>query len=357
MSDVLTAQSQDDRKVNIYDISRESGVSIATVSRVMNNSGYVSDKTRKKVMDVIQRNGYSPNAFARGMSKSTMSIVGILCSDSRDPYQAECIYWLQKDLAQAGYTAMLCCTGEDLKTLEGDVSLLLSRSVDALICIGSGFAGGKEKNWEALVQAAAKVPVILLNGEMEKKNIYSIVCDDEKGMQELTSLVLKTGGVSPLFLAGSPSPSSQDKLRGFRQCMKDHGFDDKEIRVTAIEADLDKMSDELKKIYEEKPFDAILCCDDQTALGALKFTEQNHLKVPEQVQITGYNGSLLSRLSSLQITTYDNRLSYLCSQAVFALQAVLSKQSYPRQSLYTGQLIPGETTRQTPTERKSGFGH
>lgn len=347
MPDVLAEQNQDDsRKVNIYDISRECGVSIATVSRVMNNSGYVSDKTRKKVLDAIERNGYSPNAFARGMSRSTMSIVGILCSDSRDPYQAECIYWLQKDLAQAGYTAMLCCTGEDLKTLEGDVNLLLSRSVDALICIGSGFAGGSEKNWQALVKAADKVPVILLNGELEQKNIYSIVCDDEKGMSELTSLVLETGSTSPLFLTGSPSPSSQDKLRGFRKCMKEHDFHDKDIRVVELKTSLDRIGDQLKEIYCERPFDAILCCDDQTALGALKFTEQNHLKVPEQVQITGYNGSLLSRLSSLQITTYDNRLSYLCSQALLALQAVLSKKSYPRQSLYTGQVIPGETTGQ-----------
>lgn len=347
MPDVLTEQSpEDSRKVNIYDISRESGVSIATVSRVMNNSGYVSDKTRKKVLDAIERNGYSPNAFARGMSRSTMSIVGILCSDSRDPYQAECIYWLQKDLAAAGYTAMLCCTGEDLKTLEGDVSLLLSRSVDALICIGSGFAGGSEKNWEALVRAADKVPVILLNGELEQKNIYCIVCDDEKGMEELTTLVLETGSKSPLFLTGAPSPSSQDKIRGFQKCMKEHGYSSEKIRVIPLETTLDTMGDQLKRIYEKHPFDAILCCDDQTALGALKFTEQAGLKVPEQIQITGYNGSLLSRLSSLQITTYDNRLPYLCSQALLALQAVMKRQSFPRQSLYTGQVIPGQTTRQ-----------
>ncbi len=64
--------------MNIYDISKQSGVSIATVSRVLNNSGYVSEKTRAKVLKVIEQNNYSPNAFARGMANSTMSTIGIL---------------------------------------------------------------------------------------------------------------------------------------------------------------------------------------------------------------------------------------------------------------------------------------
>ena len=94
--------------MNIYDISKQSGVSIATVSRVINNSGYVAEKTRKKVMDVIEANSYMPNVFAKGMSTSSMKTIGILTTNIRDLYQAQCVFYLEQELKKYGYTAMLC---------------------------------------------------------------------------------------------------------------------------------------------------------------------------------------------------------------------------------------------------------
>ena len=83
--------------MNIYDISRLAGVSIATVSRVLNGSDKVSDATRQKVLDIMERNGYTPNAFARGLGLNTMRTVGILCADSSDIYLAKVIYLLERE--------------------------------------------------------------------------------------------------------------------------------------------------------------------------------------------------------------------------------------------------------------------
>ena len=75
--------------LTIYDISEKAGVSIATVSRVLNNSNNVSEKTRQKVLDVMEANGYTPNVFARGLGLDTMKTIGILCADSSDLYLAK----------------------------------------------------------------------------------------------------------------------------------------------------------------------------------------------------------------------------------------------------------------------------
>lgn len=145
--------------MNIFDIAKETGFSIATVSRAINNSGYVSEKTRAKIMKVIEENNYSVNAFARGMATSSMSQVGIVSTDSRDIYQAESIYYLQNELKAKGYTSLLTCSGIDLKDKQQAISLLLSRNVDAIFLIGSQFIEPKARDNEYLKDAAKKVPV------------------------------------------------------------------------------------------------------------------------------------------------------------------------------------------------------
>ncbi|MGB4661634.1 MAG: LacI family DNA-binding transcriptional regulator, partial [Mobilitalea sp.] len=89
--------------MNIYDISKKAGVSIATVSRVMNGNSYVSENTKNKVLAVIEECGYTPNAFARGLGLNTMKTVGIMCADSSDPYVASAIFFLEQELRQNNY--------------------------------------------------------------------------------------------------------------------------------------------------------------------------------------------------------------------------------------------------------------
>ncbi|MEG0215095.1 MAG: LacI family DNA-binding transcriptional regulator, partial [Hungatella sp.] len=89
--------------MNIYDVSEQARVSIATVSRVLNGNPNVSDKTRTRVLDVMKELGYTPNIFARGLGLNTMKTIGIMCSDSSDPYLANAIYYLERELRVNGY--------------------------------------------------------------------------------------------------------------------------------------------------------------------------------------------------------------------------------------------------------------
>jgi LacI family transcriptional regulator/LacI family asc operon transcriptional repressor len=102
--------------MNIYDISKKAGVSIATVSRVMNGSANVSEKTRQKILDIIREEDYTPNPFARGLGLNTMKTVGFLCADSSDQFFSRAIYYLERALRANNYDAILSCTGADLET-------------------------------------------------------------------------------------------------------------------------------------------------------------------------------------------------------------------------------------------------
>ena len=110
--------------MTIYDISEKAGVSIATVSRVLNGSSRVSEKTRRKVMDAMEKYGYTPNAFARGLGLNTMKTIGILCADSSDLYLAKAVYYIEQKLRANGYDSILCCTGYELEAKAASMSYL-----------------------------------------------------------------------------------------------------------------------------------------------------------------------------------------------------------------------------------------
>ena len=162
--------------MNIYDISRRAGVSIATVSRVLNNSPHVSDNTRKKVMAVIEGTGYVPNAFARGLGLNTMKTIGLLCPDASDPYLSQALNNLERSFRQKGYDCLLSCTDKELHARQKGVDLLKSRHVDGIVLMGSSFIEESMEDNDYIRDAAKSTPVVLLNGSLPCENVYGVLC-------------------------------------------------------------------------------------------------------------------------------------------------------------------------------------
>ena len=127
--------------MNIYDIAKLAGVSIATVSRVVNDSPKVSEKTKEKVRAVMAANDYIPNVFARGMSLNSMKTVGIICPSVSDHYMASAVAYLEKNLRNYGYDCILYCSGYEQEDKEISVQMILQKRIDALLLVGSCYAG------------------------------------------------------------------------------------------------------------------------------------------------------------------------------------------------------------------------
>ena len=127
--------------MNIYDIAKLANVSIATVSRVVNNSPKVSLKTKEKVLAVMKENEYTPNAFARGLGLGSMKTVGIICPNIDDIYMAKAVSYLEQNLHAHGYDCILGCSGHTREAKENYVKLLLSKRIDALVMVGSTYGG------------------------------------------------------------------------------------------------------------------------------------------------------------------------------------------------------------------------
>ena len=131
--------------MNIYDIAELSGVSIATVSRVVNDSPKVSEKTKMKVRAVMEANNYTPNVFARGLGLNSMKTVGIVCPDVSDDYMAGSVAYLEKRLRSYGYDCILYCSGYEYEDKAAAVHLILQKRIDALFLYDSNSYSTMEK--------------------------------------------------------------------------------------------------------------------------------------------------------------------------------------------------------------------
>ena len=125
--------------MNIYDIAKEAGVSISTVSRVMNHKGNVNPETRKKVEEILEKNNYTPSAIARGMVSKSMKTVSVLTVDIRVPHYARTAYTIEREFSRRGYEVSLCNTGGELEETIKYLRTAREKKTDGIVLVGSVF--------------------------------------------------------------------------------------------------------------------------------------------------------------------------------------------------------------------------
>jgi len=334
--------------MNIYDVSKKAGVSIATVSRVINGNPNVSEKTKQKVMKVIEECGYTPNAFARGLGLNSMNTVGIMCADSSDPFLATAISFLERNLRRYNYDALLCCTGYEVDIREKYINLLLSKRTDAIILVGSNFIEAVDEKNQYIREAAKKVPIIIVNGALDGDNIFSALCDDSKAVYEAVKLLQNSGCSKILYLYNSKSYSGMKKLSGYLTAM---GIDsktnpDRLDYVQFFNGDITEVRDHLTYLRNNGlEFDAIVTADDNLAIGALKYAKANSISVPDQLSIIGYNNSFIAECSDPELTSIDNKLEALCNNCITTLMNFFNGQEVPLKTVFSAEIVKRGTTR------------
>ena len=331
--------------MNIYDVSKKAEVSIATVSRVLNGNQNVSEKTRAHVLEVMEELGYKPNIFARGLGLNTMQTIGIMCTDSSDLYLANAIYYLERDLRANGYDSVLCCTGYELETKQKYFDLLCSKRVDAIILAGSKFIEMKAKDNAYILDGAEKLPIMLVNGFLEGKNIYSTVCDDRAAMHKAASHLIRSGRKRILYLYTSVSYSGNNKLQGYKDALLGVGFIPDPAYIRQCPRDILAAKELLLLLWQEGlKFDAVLTSSDALAAGAVKFALEAKLKIPQEISIIGYNNSILSHCTTPELTSVDSKVEALCTTTVNTLMGVFSGGNVPSRTTLAADLIKRETT-------------
>ncbi len=333
--------------MNIYDIAELAGVSIATVSRVVNDSPKVSEKTKEKVRKIMEKHHYTPNVFARGLGLNSMKTVGIICPDVSDAYMANAVAHLEKSLRCYGYDCILYCSGYAYEDKVEAVRLILQKRIDALILVGSNYAGdGGDQATEYFRSAAREIPVFLLNGYVRAPEVYCILADNYQAVYDAVTDLIEDGRKRILYLYDSTSYSGLEKLRGYEEALYDNDLPVLDELKIFVRNSIEVVQEHLKELSRQEilDFDAVVASDDGLAVGAVKYVRSKNLRIPEDVSIIGYNNSELSVCCEPELSSIDSKGKELCETAVDYMMHYLSGHPIRHKKMVPCQLIRRDTT-------------
>lgn len=335
-------------KINIYDISKLAGVSTATVSRVINGFDNVKPTTRDKVLAIMANQGYTPNAFARGLGLNTMKSIGIMCADSSDMYLAKAVYYIERDLRESGYHCLLTCTGYNRESQREALASLMSQHVDCIILVGSTFIDKDNSKNKYIYDASSTVPIMILNGSLEHKGIYSVLCDDCTSTKNATLELIDSGHSDILYLFNSYSYSAEQKSLGYRSAFeqKNIPLDKRYLQFfDGSSHDIEGVCSFVSELHKKGlKFNAVLASDDFLAVGALKYAVRNGISIPDELSVIGYNNSLLTNCCEPELSSIDNHLELLCKNLVRVCMGTLSGEAMPQKIVFDGELVHKKTT-------------
>lgn len=334
----VSAYSEVGDLMNIYDIAREAGVSIATISRVINGNSQVSKKTKEKVEEVLKKHNYAPNAIARGLVLKSMKTVGVLAIDIRDIYYANTAYTIEQELCKLGYNVILCNTGGDTSKKTKYINDLVEKNVDGIVLVGSVF---RDKQIEKVICNASKhTPIVMVNCFIEAENIYSIICDDAHGISMCVDYLYSKGHIDIVYFQDTDTFSGRSKVKGFKDGLSKKNLKLKPYSILKVVKGLRGGYDGIEHLISNKyEFSAVVTGDDITAVGALKKLVELGKRIPQDVAVTGFDNSIIAQCCVPELTTVDGKMENMATGAVRILIDVLEGRNVPSKTLITPNLV------------------
>ena len=321
--------------MTIYDIACKAGVSTATVSRVLNHTGRVSEESRRKVEEVIAREGFIPNAFAHSLTTKRSHTIGMICPVISDANHAYPVAELTGQLRENGFEVLLISTGSNTESKRAGFASLINHQAEAAVVIG---CSEDEQEAEDFRYAAARLPVFIVNGRVEGENIYSILCDEEAGACGMVKRLADMGRRQIPYLYDSDTYSGHCKRRGYEEGMRRYtGEEPFTVRIVGEEtSSFFQTKETVSRLLAGRPFDAVLSADDSLAIGAAKALREAGR---DPVPMIGFNNTVLGRCATPELSSFDIDMKQLCRLTVRTLLDVLQGQTAPSCLKLEGKLV------------------
>ncbi|WP_130859077.1 LacI family DNA-binding transcriptional regulator [Gracilibacillus phocaeensis] len=283
----------------IKDVAKKAGVSVTTVSRVINNRGYISKETRTKVDQAMIELDYFPNQIARALQQNQSYVIGVLVPDSSHPFFAELVKIIETSAHQANYKILLCNSGGDANKEAKYISLLRENRVDGIVMCSHSL--------EIEEYQKVNLPIVSFD-RIISNNIPYIGSDNFRGGEMATQHLIDKGCQQLLHISGTLDEGFLTNRRtdAFKlTCMKH------EIPFHIVEGERNQMSFDYYMDFIEKEIsqhlssvDGVFCSSDLAAYALYTYAVNSDIKVPDDLKIIGYDYHAFTRiLQDPKITT------------------------------------------------------
>lgn len=331
----------------IKDVAEKVGITPTTVSRILNNRGYISEKTRQKVYKAMEELDYHPNEVARSLTKKHTNCIGIVLPSIRHPFFSSVLSWLEYYAAKQGYKIMVCNSQEDKKKEIEYIDLLKSNRVAGIVfCTRSGKI---EKNLDTVC------PVIAFEREATEE-IPTIICDNYQGGVLATNRLIAAGCRFPVVLSGTknlhlPADSREE---AFLKVCQENGIEG--MVYNASEGQFNEQNYEywIQGILTENPeIDGVFATSDVIAAQVIRVCTRLGKRVPDDLSLVGFDDVDLASLTCPALTTIHQPIEQMCDYAIDAIVRKLKGETIPRKIVLPVSLIERESVKQSFIKEES----
>jgi LacI family sucrose operon transcriptional repressor len=322
----------------LKDVAREAGVTVTTVSRVINNRGYIGEQTRKNVFDAMKRLNYQPNELARSLSIQRTNTIGIIVPHIVHPYFAKLISNLESAAAKYRYKIILCNTKGETEKEKEYIEMCKSNRVSGIIMCS--------RNVDAKEIVSMDIPVVMIERKLEEGTIV-IQCDNYMGGKLAAEHLIAKGCKSLIHFSGIDKEDmpADARAEAFVDVCEKKGVKHYEKKCSVnVYNKLDYHEHIKKALQEVGDADGVFASSDLIAAQVIQVCTDFGIKIPEQLKLVGFDDVDIAQLTTPSITTIRQPIKEMSEWAVEAIKKRLDGQVVPEQIKLPVTLIERQST-------------
>lgn len=287
-------------KLTIKEVAKYAGVSVATISRVLNEPDKVSDDTKSKVLKAIEETGYQQNLFGKHLRCKKTNIILVMLTSVVNSFCAKIVNSIDNEAKKHGYSIMICVTNDDPKTEERYLNYVKNKFVDGMIVINSTM------NQQQMSELSSSFPVIQCSEYADPATTPYVTINNRQAAKDAVNHLIQYEK-KDIMLIGVDNPniiSAKERLEGYREALEENNikYDTKKVVFSNFGF---KNTQKLMMEYfkENIKVDAIFAISDKMAAAAIVALQDKGLKVPEDVTVIGFDNTDISYIFNPSITT------------------------------------------------------
>ena len=289
----------------IKDISKKTGLSLATISRVFNNSPLVSEKTKRVVLEAAKALDYQPNLTAAALRSGKSKIIGVIVPEINNPFFSSIINGIEQYIGEKDYRIIIAQSHESQKKEQHAIQSFIKLNVDGILLSIS-----KETTEFGFMDklVAKQIPLVFFDRNPQLKVIKEVLFDDFKGAFLATKHLIDQGCHKIAHVAGDQNVSVfRERQKGFYAAMQAHQTPLSDSQVIQLHKNLDLDTDLIKVTINRHGIDAFFVNGDEDCIYVLNIIKTLQLHVPEQVKLIGFGNLSFGSLVHPSISTVDQR--------------------------------------------------
>ena len=338
---------QGEKKATIYDIAKEAGVSVSTVSRVLTGNAKVKREKKEKVEELIKRYDYRPNALAKGLRETSRRILGIVTVDIRNPFFSTLVAECEREARQRGYIVIIGNTFEDLESEKQYLDEMCGQQVDAIIILG-GQADKLETNLDYAdhVNKVANLMPVITTGNISGADCYQVTIDEKLSIELVINYLLKLGHHDIAMVGGNNGirPTADKRLK-YRQLLRRNGIMICEDYIQ----DGDRYDAEsgykcMERLFElNKIPTAVVAINDFNAMGVSRSIREHGLMIPEDISLISFDNTFIAEEGSPRLTSVSYDYEYFGKKLIDVAIAAAEGKEVPQVTTISPTLIVRES--------------